>query len=77
LLAFAYRRALEVASDLGCRTIALPTISCGIYGYPPEHAAPLATEEARRAAGRFDEIRFVFLGEGVRDAFQAHAVSSV
>ena len=39
-LASAHRRALEVASDLGCRTVAFPAISCGIYGYPPELAAP-------------------------------------
>src|SRR5262249_19534207 len=34
LLASAHRRALEVAEDLGCRTIAFPAISTGIYGYP-------------------------------------------
>ena len=28
------------ASDLGARTVAFPAISCGIYGYPPELAAP-------------------------------------
>src|SRR4029453_7332854 len=42
LLASAHRRALEVAADLGARTVAFPAISCGIYGYPPELAAPVA-----------------------------------
>jgi O-acetyl-ADP-ribose deacetylase (regulator of RNase III) len=73
LLASAHRRALEVASGLGCRTIAFPAISCGIYGYPPELAAPLATAEAHDAADRFDEIRFVFLDEHICRTFQAHA----
>src|SRR4029077_16455586 len=38
LLASAHRRALEVASSLGARTIAFPAISCGIYGFPAELA---------------------------------------
>jgi O-acetyl-ADP-ribose deacetylase (regulator of RNase III) len=69
LLASAHRRALEVAAELGCRTVAFPAISCGIYGYPPELAAPVAVGEARALANRFDEIRFVFLGEDLRAIF--------
>jgi O-acetyl-ADP-ribose deacetylase (regulator of RNase III) len=70
LLASAYRRALEVAEDLCCPTIALPALSTGIYGYPPELAAPVAVGAARELEGRFDEIRFVFLDEGTRDLFE-------
>jgi O-acetyl-ADP-ribose deacetylase (regulator of RNase III) len=53
LLASAYRRALEVAQQLGCRTIAFPALSTGIYGYPPERAAPVALEAVRQLAERF------------------------
>ncbi len=70
LLASAYRRALEVAQALGCRTIAFPALSTGIYGYPAERAAPVAIEAARPFADRFDEIRFVFLEEGLRSTFE-------
>src|SRR5437763_1300988 len=42
LLASAYRRAVEVAGELGCRSLALPAISCGIYGFPLDRAAPIA-----------------------------------
>ncbi|HXG75596.1 MAG TPA: macro domain-containing protein [Gaiellaceae bacterium] len=73
LLASAYRRALEVASGLGCRTVALPALSTGIYGYPPELAAPVAVAAAHEFEDRFDEIRFVFLDEGTRDVFAAAA----
>jgi O-acetyl-ADP-ribose deacetylase (regulator of RNase III) len=69
LLASAYRRALEVAEALGCRTIAFPALSTGIYGYPAELAAPVAVAAVRELEDRFDEIRFVFLDEEVRDLF--------
>ena len=41
-LASAYRRCLEVAAENGAKTIALPAISTGVYGYPLEEAAPIA-----------------------------------
>jgi O-acetyl-ADP-ribose deacetylase len=73
LLASAYRRSLEVASELGATTIGLPALSCGIFGYPPELAAPIAVGVAREHADRFDEIRFVFLDESLRDMFAGTA----
>lgn len=69
LLASAYRRALDVAEGLGCRTIAFPALSTGIYGYPAELAAPVAVAAVRELEDRFDEIRFVFLDEDVRALF--------
>jgi O-acetyl-ADP-ribose deacetylase (regulator of RNase III) len=70
LLASAHRRSLEVASELGARSVAFPAISCGIYGYPPELAAPLAVAAVKELADRFDEIRFVFLDDALRQVFQ-------
>jgi O-acetyl-ADP-ribose deacetylase len=69
LLASAYRRALEVAEGLGCRTIAFPALSTGIYGYPAERAAPVAVAAVRELEDRFDDIRFVFLDEEVHALF--------
>jgi O-acetyl-ADP-ribose deacetylase len=69
LLASAHRRSLEVARELGARTVAFPAISCGVYGYPPELAAPTALEAVRPFEGDCDEIRFVFLGDGLREVF--------
>jgi O-acetyl-ADP-ribose deacetylase (regulator of RNase III) len=40
---------LEVASDLKCRSIAFPAISCGIYGFPPK----LAAQVVKRAIEAF------------------------
>jgi O-acetyl-ADP-ribose deacetylase len=71
LLASAHRRALEVARDLGARTAAFPAISCGIYGYPAELAAPTAVSAVRPFEADFDEIRFVFRDEALRRTFAA------
>ena len=73
LLGSAYRRSLEVAEELGCRTVAFPALSTGIYGYPAELAAPVAVAAVRELEDRFDEIRFVFLDEGLRQTFAAAA----
>jgi O-acetyl-ADP-ribose deacetylase (regulator of RNase III) len=72
LLASAHRRALEVARELGARTVAFPAISCGVYGYPPERAAPVAVGAVRELASEFDLVRFVFLDDALRRVF-AHA----
>jgi len=69
LLASAHRRALEVARDLAARTVAFPAISCGIYGYPPELAAPVAVDVLDEFDDDFDLVRFVFLDEALRDVF--------
>jgi O-acetyl-ADP-ribose deacetylase (regulator of RNase III) len=71
LLASCHRRALEVAAGAGASTIAFPAISCGIYGYPPELAAPVAVAAAGAHGDGFDEIRFVFLDAELRDIFAA------
>jgi O-acetyl-ADP-ribose deacetylase (regulator of RNase III) len=42
ILASAYRRSLEIASENSCRTVAFPSISTGAYGYPIEKAANTA-----------------------------------
>lgn len=71
LLAAAHHRALEVAVELGCRTVALPAISTGVYGFPVDRAAPIAVAAAGAFTDRLDEIRFVFIDEAMRAAYAA------
>jgi O-acetyl-ADP-ribose deacetylase (regulator of RNase III) len=68
LLASCHRRALEVASELGARTIAFPAVSCGIYGYPPARAAEVAIGAVR--GHTLDLVRFVLFGDDTYEAFR-------
>jgi O-acetyl-ADP-ribose deacetylase (regulator of RNase III) len=73
LLASAHRRSLEVASELGARTVAFPAISCGVYGYPHGQAAQVAVAAVQPFEPEFDEIRFVFLDDDLREVFATAA----
>lgn len=46
LLASCYRTALTLAEAAGCRSVAFPAISTGVYGYPVAEAAAIAVGEA-------------------------------
>jgi O-acetyl-ADP-ribose deacetylase len=59
LLASCYRRAIEVASQNGLHTLAFPSISTGVYGYPIALAARIAVTTARTAVPAFPVIREV------------------
>ena len=62
LLRNAYTNSLRLAAAHGARSIAFPSISTGIYGYPIEKAAPVALRAALEFAAAnpsLEEIRFV------------------
>jgi O-acetyl-ADP-ribose deacetylase len=74
LLASVHRRAIEVAAERRCRTIAFPAISTGAYGYPLERAAPIAiaaTRDALRAHPEVEEATFVFRDEQTLAPYRA------
>lgn len=47
LLADCYRNSMALALELGCRTVAFPAISTGVYRYPAEEAAAIAVAAVR------------------------------
>jgi len=73
LLASCHRRSLEVARALGARSVAFPAISCGIYGYPAELAAPIAVQAVREHGQDLDLVRFVLFGERAYQVFASIA----
>jgi O-acetyl-ADP-ribose deacetylase (regulator of RNase III) len=75
LLASCHRRSLEVADELGCRTVAFPAISAGVYGYPVELAAEVAlgtTHEELEKHPQIDVVRFVLFSDRDFEAFRQH-----
>src|ERR1051326_4677620 len=60
LLASAYRRSLEVAVENRLRSVSIPSISTGAFGYPLKLAAPIAISTVvdflRRGQHAFDEV---------------------
>lgn len=56
LLASCYRRCIELAAAIGARSVAFPSISTGVYGYPIERAARVAVATVRAAVVEHDGI---------------------
>ena len=48
LLASCYRNALRLATERGFASLAVPAISCGVYGFPIPRACRIALDEIRR-----------------------------
>jgi O-acetyl-ADP-ribose deacetylase (regulator of RNase III) len=73
LLAGCYRTALKLAVENGCRTIAFPAISCGVYGYPLAEAARVALGEAigfLESDRQLEKVIFVLYDERAYSAFK-------
>jgi O-acetyl-ADP-ribose deacetylase (regulator of RNase III) len=74
LLAACYRRSLELAREHGCRSIAFPAISCGIYGYPMAAGAKIAVREAGAFLGKhpsIDRVLFALFDDAALKVYEA------
>ena len=73
LLAGCYRSCLELARAHGCRTVAFPSISTGVYHFPLNLAAPIAVKTVRAFLDEhpedFDWVRFVCFDEATKAAY--------
>lgn len=59
LLVSCYTNALRVADEVGARTLALPLVSAGVYGWPLDDAADAAVETLRRTPTQVAQARLV------------------
>jgi O-acetyl-ADP-ribose deacetylase (regulator of RNase III) len=73
LLASAHRTSIALARELGARSLALPAISTGAYGYPVDLAAPIAVMQAGAAEDL--DITFVLFGADVLATFREAATA--
>lgn len=56
-LASAYHASIDLAEQAGLASIAFPSISTGIFGYPVELAAPVAVAAVRDALAQASSVR--------------------
>ena len=73
LLADCYRNSMALALELGCKTVAFPAISTGVYHYPVEEAAAIAVDTVRRFLTEHPdgpEVTFVCFNRSAEEAYQ-------
>ena len=59
-LANCYRNSLALAAENGCKSVAFPCISTGVYGYPIDDAAAIAVREAQESLKARADIEVIF-----------------
>lgn len=70
LLESCYRNALRIADELGVKTMTLPAVSAGIYGWPARSAAETAVRTLRRTATEVSEATFCLVEPRLYKAFR-------
>ena len=63
LLTSCYENSLNLAKEKWLKTIAVPLISAGVYGYPQREVIKVAIETMKLHQDDFDEITLVLFGE--------------
>ncbi len=74
LLASCYRNSLKIAVEKGIRTIAFPSVSTGVYGYPVDKAAKTAVEAVKKFLdenpGKIDEVYWACFDDRTLEAYE-------
>lgn len=73
LLEACHRNSLKLAAELGCRSVAFPSISTGVYRFPLDRAAPIAISavvDALIELPQIERVRFVLFDQDTFSAFE-------
>jgi O-acetyl-ADP-ribose deacetylase (regulator of RNase III) len=73
LLASCFSRSLEVAREVGARSVAFPAVSAGAYGWDVAEVASVAVAAVREDLAHHDDValvRFVLFSGGALTAFE-------
>lgn len=75
LLASCYRSCMALAAEYGCRSVAFPSISTGVYHFPLKLAAPIAAAAVSACLSEegssVQHVTFVCFSQEVKDAYDA------
>jgi O-acetyl-ADP-ribose deacetylase (regulator of RNase III) len=71
LLAQAYHSSYQLALAEQCQRLAVPAISCGVYGYPLDEAAKIALGVSNEARYRSLDITFYLFNQAIYDVWAA------
>ena len=71
VLASAYTSSLARADEVGARSVAFPSISTGVYGYPEEEAAEVSVRALRSATTDVERVLLVAFGRRMHDLWTA------
>jgi O-acetyl-ADP-ribose deacetylase (regulator of RNase III) len=71
LLRRCFTRSLDVAAEIGARSVAFPAVSAGVYGWDPAVVADIAVDAALRLdhGPGVELVRFVLFGDAVQHEF--------
>ena len=81
LLQSCYQRCISLSDELGARTLTLPAISTGVYGYPMDQASQIAVSTVagllRDGATRVRRVTFVLFDKAAFREFSSAALEIV
>jgi len=64
---------MALAMELGCKTVAFPAISTGVYRYPPEQAARIAVATVKAFLAEHPEgpkVTFVCFSQDAAEVYR-------
>ncbi len=70
MLQSSYENCLRLAVEYGCKSIAFPAISCGVYGFPKEEAAKIAVAVCSETRYQNLQIYFYLHGRQMYDVWK-------